>query len=153
MTAFRLAAVLTALVVAPAAYAQTERPVGGAAAAQSKVPQPRQEKMFPVGASWVAVSLNGKPFTGDRPGFTLDQQYRAHGFGGCNTFSATAYPLREQSLAVGPFALTKKTCDKNVMAIEHAFLVALRSSGKWDIEGSTLIIKTQSGDLKLERAL
>jgi heat shock protein HslJ len=156
MTAFRLAAILTALAIAPAAYAQTGargRAAASAPAQNTNVPQPKQEKIFPVGASWVAVSLNGKPFSGDRPGFTLDQQFRARGFGGCNTFSATAYPLREQTLAVGPFALTKKTCDKAVMALEHAFLVALRTSGKWDLEGSTLIIKTQSGDLRLERAL
>ncbi len=40
------------------------------------------------------------------------------------------------------------------MAIEQSFLVALRSSGKWDIQGRNLIIKTQNGgQLVLERAL
>ena len=35
------------------------------------VPQPRQrEKIFPLGASWTAVSLNGKPFGGERPSFS-----------------------------------------------------------------------------------
>ena len=59
---------------------------------------PKQEKVFPVGSSWIAVSLNGKTFSGERPSFTLDQQFRAKGFGGCNTYSATAYPLQ----AAGP---------------------------------------------------
>ena len=104
--------------------------------------------------SWVAVSLNGKPFTGERPSFKLDVQLRATGFSGCNTYATAAYPLREQGLAVGPFALTKRSCDKTVMAIEQAFLVALRSSAKWDIQGRNLIIQTQNGgELRLERSL
>jgi heat shock protein HslJ len=151
MIALRPAALLIALATIPAAQAQTA--ARSAAPAPGNVPQPRQEKIFPLGATWVAVSLNGKPFTGDRPSFTLDQQFRAKGFAGCNTFAATAYPLREQNLAVGPFALTKKACDKSLMASEQAFLVALRSAGKWDQNGSTLVIKSQAGELRFERAL
>ena len=144
MIALRPAALLIALGIAPVAHAQTAtRPV---APAPGNVPQPRQEKIFPLGATWIAVSLNGKPFGGDRPSFSLDQQFRAKGFAGCNTYAATAYPLREQNLAVGPFALTKKACDKSVMASEQAFLVALRTAGKWDQDGSTLVIKTQTGE-------
>ena len=102
----------------------------------------------------MAVSLNGKPFTGERPSFRLDDQLRATGFSGCNTYATAAYPLREQALAVGPFALTKKSCDKSAMAIEQSFLVALRSSGKWDIQGRSLIIRTQNGgELRFERSL
>lgn len=115
---------------------------------------PKQDKIFPLGASWVAVSLNGRPFTGvERPSFTLDKQYRARGFGGCNNFSATAYPLREQSFAVGPLALTKKQCDKAVMEREQAFFVALRTAQKWDTETGILVLKTQSGDLRFERGI
>ena len=115
----------------------------------------KREKRFPVGASWVAVSLNGKSFSGgERPSFTVSDQYRATGFGGCNAFSATAYPLREQSIAVGPIALTKKQCDKSVMALEQAFLVALRTAGQWDlVNGTTLVVKSQSGELRFERTL
>jgi heat shock protein HslJ len=127
----------------PAKPGQAQKPPGG----------PR-EKQFPVPSSWTAVSLNGKPFGGrDRPTFTLDQQYRAKGFGGCNTYSATSYPLREQRLAVGPFALTKKQCDKEIMDAERAFLVALRTSMQWDFEGTTLVVKTQSGELRFERSI
>ena len=151
MTALRLAALLTALATVSAAHAQpAARPVP---AAPGNVPQPRQDKIFPLGATWIAVSLNGRAFSGDRPSFTLDQQFRAKGFAGCNTFAATAYPLKEQNLAVGPFALTKKSCDKSLMQSEQAFLVALRGAGKWDQQGSTLIIKSQNGDLVFERAL
>src|SRR5688500_10696989 len=127
----------------PAKPGQAQKPAGG-----------QREKQFPVPSNWTAVSLNGKPFGGrDRPTFSLDQQYRAKGFGGCNTYSATSYPLREQRLAVGPFALTKKQCDKEVMETERAFLVALRTSMQWDFDGSTLVVKTQSGDLRFERSI
>ena len=150
MFAFRSAALLAALTLSMAAQAQTK---GQPTQQSALVPAPRQEKMFPLGTTWTAVSLNGKPFSGDRPSFTLDQQYRARGFGGCNTYSATAYPLRQQHLAVGPFALTKRACDKDAAAIERAFLVALRSAAQWDIDGPILTVKTQNGELRFERAL
>ena len=148
MIALRIAALLTILAAGTAAHAQQ------AARVQPVVPQPRQQdKIFPLGSSWIAVSLNGRPFTGDRPSFTLNQQFRATGFGGCNTYSATAIPLREQSLAIGPFALTKKSCGKDVMALEQAFLVALRTAAKWQQQGSTLVLQSPNGELRFERAL
>jgi heat shock protein HslJ len=158
MTALRLAATLSALILAPAALAQSanySNRAGPTRQLDQKVPQPSQrDKIFPLGSSWLAVSLNGKPFSlSERPTFALDDQLRARGFGGCNTFAATAYPLREQGLAVGPLAITKRSCDKAVLAAEQAFFVALRTSAKWDIQGSTLTIKSQNGELKFERAL
>jgi heat shock protein HslJ len=158
MNALRLAALLASLATVSAAQAQTAgtygRPIGPTRQVDNKVPQPgEREDMFPLNASWTAVSLNGKPFGGDRPSFRLDDQLRATGFGGCNTYSATAYPLRQQGLAVGPFALTKKTCDKAAMASEQAFLVALRTSAKWEVKGPVLTIRTQNGELRFERAL
>ena len=116
-------------------------------------PTKASEKTFPLDATWTAVSLNGKSFSGERPSFSIDKQYRARGFGGCNSFAATAFPLREQSLAVGPLAMTKRSCDKGLAALEQSFLVALRTAGKWDFVGSQLVIKSQSGELRLERAL
>jgi len=159
MNALRLATFLAALAAVPAAHAQSAaatlgRPAGPTRQVDHKVPQPgERDKMFPLGSSWLAVSLNGKPFSGERPSFRLDDELRATGFGGCNAYSATAYPLRDQGLAVGPFALTKRSCDKAAQSIEQAFLVALRTSAKWEITGSTLIIRTQNGELRFERAL
>ena len=148
MIALRIAALLTVLAVGTAAHAQQ------AGRAQPVVPQPRQQdKMFPLGSAWIAVSLNGRPFAGDRQSFTLNQQFRATGFGGCNTYSATAIPLREQGLAVGPFALTKKSCAKGAMELEQAFLVALRTAAKWQQQGSTLVLQSPNGELRFERAL
>jgi heat shock protein HslJ len=158
MNALRLAALLATFATVSTAHAQSAatlgRPAGPTRQVDNKVPQPgERDKVFPLGSSWVAVSLNGRPFGGERPSFRLDDQLRASGFGGCNTYTATAYPLRQQGLAVGPFALTKRSCDKAAQAIEQAFLVALRTSAKWDMQGPTLIIRTQNGELRFERAL
>jgi len=117
-------------------------------------PPPKEEKRFPLGQSWIAISLNGKPFGGtERPTFTLDEQFRVRGFGGCNTFSATAYPLREQGIAVGPIAMTKRSCDKGVSATEMQFLTALRTSAKWETLVGSLVLKSPNGELKFERSL
>lgn len=112
------------------------------------------EKNFPLDSTWTAVSLNGKPFGGaDRPSFIIDKQYRARGYGGCNTFAATAFPLKEQHLAVGPLALTKRSCDKSLAATEQAFFIALRTAGAWDLVGPQLVLKSPNGELRFDRAL
>lgn len=159
MRVLRLVALSTVLTVAATtAFAQSDEPQArhrGRAerpkATQGEAPPPRRDKQFPLGSSWSAVSLNGRPFAGERPSFTLDQQFRARGFGGCNTFSATAYPLRDQAIAVGPLALTRKACDKGVMASERAYFVALRSAAKWEATGSSLVLKGPNGELRFER--
>ncbi|WP_375458367.1 META domain-containing protein [uncultured Enterovirga sp.] len=114
----------------------------------------QEEKRFPLGSSWIAISINGKAFSGtERPAFSVDEQFRVQGFGGCNSFSATAFPLRAQGIAVGPLALTKRSCDKGVMATEMSFLTALRTSAKWDTQIGSLVIRGPNGELKFERSL
>ena len=75
--------------------------------------------------------------------------------GGCNTFAATAYPLRQQKFAVGPFALPtpRKSCEKAITDQENNFLIALRTSVEWDSVLGTLVVKTQNGELKFERSI
>jgi heat shock protein HslJ len=158
MRLFRLAALaLSAAAMTATANGQS---AGGRAGQQQQQQEKKpsildkREKQFPVPSSWIAVTLNGKPYSGvDRPAFSLDKQYRARGFGGCNTFSTTAFPLREQRFAVGPLALTKKQCDKAVMEAERAYFVALRTAMQWDLEGLTLVIKGQNGELRFERSI
>lgn len=154
MRTLRFAALVAALALATtAAQAQNQFGYGRKKEEAPKGPAPKQEKQFPFEASWTIRSLNGKTFSGERPTFILDKQYRMKGFGGCNTFSATAYALREQRFAVGPLALTKRACDKSVMASEQAFFVALRTAAQWDLAGADLVIKGQHGELRFERSL
>ncbi|HKH32934.1 MAG TPA: META domain-containing protein [Beijerinckiaceae bacterium] len=157
MKAFRIAVLFLAAAASTPADAQ-RRPGSQSSDPQKQPPKneglaPRQEKTFPTKVAWMAVSLNGKPFSGERPTFILDEQFRLRGFGGCNTFSATAYPLREQRFAVGPFALTKKACDKALMDQEKNFLIALRTSVQWDTVAGDLVIKSQNGELKFQRSI
>lgn len=144
------------LAASSAAEAQSRRSRGNADQQAPGYEQlkKKEEKKFPLGASWIAVSLNGKTFGGsERPAFTLDDRFRVRGFGGCNSFSTTAFPLREQGIAVGPLALTRRSCDKGLMAVETAFLTALRTSAKWDTDVGTLIIKGPNGEIRFERSL
>lgn len=117
------------------------------------VPTSLQPKQFPVGVQWVLVSLNGKSVGFNQPTLQLDAQLRMRGFGGCNTFSAVAYPMKNQGLAVGPIALTRKECGKAEMDLEKAYLLALRTAGKWEEREGGLTLAGQSGELKFERAL
>lgn len=117
------------------------------------IPTQQQEKTFPLGASWSVVALNGKPVQDRRATLMIDQNLRGTGFAGCNTFSASAYPLRQQGLAVGPIAITKRSCDKGLLDFEKAFLIALRASQKWDIVNGRLVLKGGAGELTLSRSL
>jgi heat shock protein HslJ len=119
----------------------------------STVPQPRQEVQFPLGASWTAVSLNGRPIGGERPTMVVDDQLRAKGFAGCNTYSATAFPLRENGFAVGPVAVTKRACDNATMASERSFLTALRGARRWGLQEGRLVLQGTAGEIRFERAI
>lgn len=119
----------------------------------SVVPQPTQAMQFPLGAAWTLVSIGGKPVSGERPTIVVDDQLRAKGFSGCNTYSATAYPLREKGFLVGPIAVTRRACPGPAMAAERAFLVALRASRNWNLEQGRLVLSGGAGELRFERAL
>jgi heat shock protein HslJ len=112
----------------------------------------KEEKMFPLKTPWLVSQINGKTYGTDRPTFVLDDNYRAKGFSGCNTFSATAYPLKGQGFAVGPIALTKRMCDKTLMDQEKTYLMLLRTSQAWDQVEGALILKSPSGTLRFERS-
>ncbi|PTM38848.1 META domain-containing protein [Bosea sp. 124] len=116
-------------------------------------PAQQQEKNFPLGAAWSAVSMNGKPIADRRATLQVDANLRGTGFGGCNTFSASAYPLRQQGFAVGPLALTKRSCDKGLSDFERSFLTALRAARNWDLVDGKLVLKGGAGELRFDRAL
>jgi heat shock protein HslJ len=154
-----LAAVLAAL-TAPmlmptdaAAQRRQQMPNRSELGEQPAAPIPPQEKNFPLGASWSVVSLNGKPVSDRRATLQVDNNLRGTGFGGCNTFSASAYPLRQQGFAVGPIALTKRTCDKGLVDFERSFLTVLRTVKNWDVVNGKLILKGGAGEVQLDRAL
>ena len=117
-------------------------------------PLPPQQKNFPLDQTWSLRELNGKPVPeGLDASLKIDGAYRGSGFTGCNSWSATLYPVKDQHLAVGPFALTKKQCPKDVMAVELGFLSSLIGNPTWDLVNGDLVIKGPRGALRLARSL
>ena len=145
-TMFCAAIALSAICLAFAAHAaSTDEP---------PKPLPPQQKNFPLDQTWSLKELNGKPVPADIDvSLKIDSTLRGSGFAGCNSWSATMYPIKDQNLAVGPYALTKKQCDKDTMAIEFGFLSALLASPTWDLVNGDLVIKGPRGEMRLARSL
>jgi heat shock protein HslJ len=117
-------------------------------------PLPPQQKNFPLDETWSLRELNGKPIDPTLDvSLKIDSALRGSGFTGCNTWSATMYPVKDQHLLVGPYALTKKKCDKDVTAIEFGFLSALLAQPSWDLVNGELVIKGPRGALRMVRSL
>ena len=117
-------------------------------------PLPPQQKNFPLDQTWSLREVNGKPVPeGLDASLKIDGNLRGSGFTGCNSWSATLYPVKDQHLAVGPYALTKKQCAKDVMAVEFGFLSSLLGNPTWDLVNGDLVIKGPRGSLRLARSL
>ena len=114
---------------------------------------PQSPKKFPTDMQWSLVGFTNHTIPSDRPTLTIDGQFRARGFGGCNAFSATAIPQPGQRFAVGPIAQTKKSCGKAIDDFERAFLIAFRTTVVWDLKDGFLLFGSQNGELKFERGL
>jgi heat shock protein HslJ len=146
-------AVAVALCFATTTYAKQKGPQSGDEDEAPK-PLPPLQKNFPLDQTWSLRELNGKPVP---PGLDIslkiDGTLRGSGYTGCNSWSATVYPVKDQHLAVGPFALTKKDCPKDIKALEVGFLSALLGSPAWDLVNGDLVIKGPRGALRLGRSL
>lgn len=117
-------------------------------------PLPPLQKNFPLDQTWSLRELNGKSVpSGLDASLKIDGNLRGSGFTGCNSWSATLYPIKDQHLLVGPFALTKKKCPKDVMAIEFGFLSNLLAKPAWDLVNGDLVIKGPRGSMRLARSL
>lgn len=149
-----LAIVLACLALAPLSTASQAALRRGHPAAADGTKRRSPEKQFPVDATWILQTMNGKPVTGEPPSFRIDSALRGSGFSGCNSFSTTLYPIRDQKLAAGAIALTRKTCDKAVMSTERSFLVGLHSLPRWDLRpDGDLTVTGASGPMVFRRGL
>jgi heat shock protein HslJ len=144
---FRIAIVLAALGGFGYAHAQKKDD-------EPPKPLPPLQKNFPLDQTWSLRELNGKPVPSTLDvSLKIDGALHGSGFAGCNSWSAVMYPVKDQHLAVGQYALTKKQCDKDTMAIETGFLSALLASPAWDLVNGELVIKGPRGALRLVRSL
>src|SRR5208282_6944519 len=151
---------LSILAVAAAALCFTAAAHAGPSGPQSEEdqgppkPLPPLQKNFPLDQTWSLRELNGKPVpAGVDVSLKIDGTLRGSGYTGCNSWSATMYPVKDQHLAVGPYALTKKQCDKDLMALEAGFLTGLLGSPEWDLVNGDLVIKGPRGSMRLARSL
>jgi heat shock protein HslJ len=148
-----VATVAVALCFAATAYAASKGPQTEEDNEPPK-PLPPLQKNFPLDQTWSLRELNGKPVpTGLDISLKIDGALRGSGFTGCNSWSATMYPVKDQHLAVGPFALTRKQCSKDIMQLELGFLSSLLGSPEWDLVNGDLVIKGPRGALRLARSL
>ncbi len=120
------------------------------ARAKPVLPLGPQEQIFPLGALFRLVSINGKPVEGDMT-LQIDANYRGSGFSGCNTWSAALYPLKGQHFAMGPVAMTRKMCPPAVMAQERAILYTLHSGPAWHMDGPIMTVKSRAGTLQFRQ--
>jgi len=117
-------------------------------------PMPPLQKNFPLDQTFSLRELNGKPVSASLDvSLKVDGALHGSGFGGCNSWSAVMYPVKDQHLLVGQYALTHKQCDKDTTAIETGFLSALLGSPAWDLVNGDLVIKGPRGALRLVRSL
>jgi heat shock protein HslJ len=149
-----VAAVAAALSFATVAYAGQKGPQTEEDNAPPK-PLPPLQKNFPLDQTWSLRELNGKPVPpGIDISLKIDGTLRGSGYDGCNSWSATMYPIKDQHLAVGPYALTKKQCpNKDLKALEIGFLSALLGNPAWDLVNDDLVIKGPRGSMRLVRSL
>ena len=117
-------------------------------------PLPPLQKQFPLDQTWSLKDINDKPIpAGLDASLKIDGNLRGSGYTGCNSWSATLYPVKDQHLLIGPPVLTKKQCAKDIMAIEFSFLSALTGNPTWDLVNGDLVIKGPKGSLRLARSL
>jgi heat shock protein HslJ len=156
-----LCIVLACALAAPLSVAPSQAQDASAQARARKLEQQREaerkralEKQFPLGVNWVLVDMGGKPPpAGLEATLRIDRSFRGTGAAGCNTFSASMYPSRGQTLMAGPPALTRRTCPPPVMAFERTYLQGLYSRPQWDQVGDQLVLKTRSGVMRFRRAI
>jgi heat shock protein HslJ len=122
--------------------------------AETRVIPLQDQKQYQTDNTWVLKQFNDKPPpVTDEVTFTIDSTYRGYGFSGCNTWSATIYPIKNQKFAVGPIAVTHNQCDKVKMEFEVSFLTYIHSNPSWDVVNGDLIMKGQGGTMLFQRSL
>ena len=107
-----------------------------------------------AGTTWVVIGYNnGKQavtsvLTGTSLTATFEPDETIAGNSGCNQYSGP-YKTDGNKIAIGPLSVTKKACAAPAGAMEQEalYLAALQSATTYQIEGTTLELRTQDGAL------
>ncbi|ROU02124.1 META domain-containing protein [Marinobacter sp. R17] len=99
--------------------------------------------------NWYLTHLNGHPVQvepGQQPIFIrFDGERRVAGLAGCNRFSGP-FERRRDDLTLGPLATTRMMCPRRAET-EQAFLKVLDETERFAIEGETLFLMKQAGQV------
>ncbi len=147
-----VAAVAAVSFAAQPALAQKKKKGQEQSEGEKKEDKNAYESPFPTKANWQLVTINGKTPPAEAS-LLIDENLRGTGLSGCNTWSATLYPVKGHRLAMGPIALTKKSCSAEIAGFERAYLSILATGPVWDVKGSTLTVKSKNGELVYNRGL
>ncbi|MDQ0472676.1 META domain-containing protein [Labrys wisconsinensis] len=118
------------------------------------IPKPIQaaDLPFPFDRTLVAVSYKDQRFKDDRPSILVSQNNRGTGYSACNNWSATVLARKDNTMAVGPVAISKRVCDARLMHNEQVFLFVLKTAAQWKFDGRTLTINGPYGPMTFEPA-
>jgi heat shock protein HslJ len=74
------------------------------------------------------------------------QSGQASGSSGCNRYNGS-YSVEGDSISLGPLMSTLMACDEDLMDQEQAFMRALESASTYSIEGETLELTSEDGEV------
>ena len=95
---------------------------------------------------WTLVELGGEPVSVEKPpSIRFSEPNEVTGFSGCNRLSGS-YERTDGAFRFGPIITTKMACP-DVMELEHDFVVALESTRRVEVTGSSLELIGDTGAL------
>jgi putative lipoprotein len=98
-----------------------------------------------VGPTWVAEDIHGRGVIDDlQSQITFTVEGRAHGSGGCNSFTGD-YRLEDAMLELGPLATTRKACPPAIMDQEARFFEALEETRRYRFDHGLLFLLDVQG--------
>jgi putative lipoprotein len=98
-----------------------------------------------LGPMWTATEIGDMAVPSRfAPTLTIDQNLRAGGTGGCNSWFAVAM-LENDTIRLGAIAATKKSCGAGRDTLEQAYFSALASVASWKMEADTLTLYSAGG--------
>lgn len=104
-----------------------------------------------AGTSWRATGINnGKGAVAgtadtDKVTAVFGEAGDLSGSAGCNNYRGTWTASGTDKLAIGPLATTKKLCEPPLNALEQQYLTALATVTTYQINGTTLTLRDETG--------
>jgi heat shock protein HslJ len=133
------------------AVPQADTGAAAAPAAEEPAPDSAGDTALPVG-DWQLVSIGGEaPAEGlDRPTLLVQGDGRVAGFAGVNRYTGSLGGPEDRLF--GPMPTTMMAGPPEAMALEARFTQAMGAATDFRLEGGTLVLVSNEGDLVFERA-